>query len=183
MGYARSPFRYFESSLRIVVGFEEDDIQLILEQYNTNSATYVLDPGIYTIKDLQKAVYPLGDHQGNSQIEYDDLNKKTKPLLTCFGSTFGTLRFDKKSFFFHTLFKFEPHWDYKLTNAINADTPGVYTTDKIILNLSTIDRILLKFDVIDGSIQDGVRQPILFSFVLNKPSGYKVCCEPETIHQ
>ena len=31
-------------------------------------------------------------------------------------------------------------------------------------------------------VQDGVRQPILFSFVLDKPSGYKVFCEPETIH-
>ena len=27
-----------------------------------------------------------------------------------------------------------------------------------------------------------VRQPILFSFVLDKPAGYKVFCEPETIH-
>ena len=39
----------------------------------------------------------------------------------------------------------------------------------------------MKCDAIDGSIQDGIRQPILFSFVLNKPSGYKVFCEPETI--
>ena len=40
----------------------------------------------------------------------------------------------------------------------------------------------MKCDCIDGIIQDGVRQPILFSFVLDKPSGYKVFCEPETIH-
>ena len=40
----------------------------------------------------------------------------------------------------------------------------------------------MKSDVIDGSIQDGIRQPNLFSFVLDKPSGYKVFCEPETIH-
>ena len=32
MGYARSPFRDFESYLRIVVGLEENDIQLILKQ-------------------------------------------------------------------------------------------------------------------------------------------------------
>ena len=37
-------------------------------------------------------------------------------------------------------------------------------------------------DCIDGSIQNGSRQPILFSFVLDKPAGYKVFCEPETIH-
>ena len=34
MGYARSPLRDFESYLRIVVGLEEDNIRLILKQYN-----------------------------------------------------------------------------------------------------------------------------------------------------
>ena len=37
----------------------------------------------------------------------------------------------------------------------------------------------MKCDCIDGSIQDGLRQPNLFSFVLKKPSGFKVFCEPE----
>ena len=40
----------------------------------------------------------------------------------------------------------------------------------------------MKCDVIDGSILDCLRQPLLFSFVLDKPSGYKVFCQPETIH-
>ena len=40
----------------------------------------------------------------------------------------------------------------------------------------------MKCDCIDGSIKYGLRQPILFSFVLDKPAGYKVFCEPETIH-
>ena len=40
----------------------------------------------------------------------------------------------------------------------------------------------MKCDVIDGSILVGIQQPILFSFVLDKPSGYKVFCEPETVH-
>ena len=42
--------------------------------------------------------------------------------------------------------------------------------------------IYLKTNVIDGSVVNGIREPILFSFVINKPSGYKVFCEPETIH-
>ena len=181
MGYARSPFRDFESYLRIIVGLEEDNIQLILKQYNEKFITYELDPGNYTIEDLKTAVYPLGDHEGTLQIEYDDLNKKFKLVLTRFGDVFGTLRFDKKSFF-HTLLGFTPYWDYKPTNAFFADAPGVYTSDKLILNLNTIDKIHLKCDIIDGSVQDGVRQPILFSFVLDKPSGYKVFCQPETIN-
>ena len=87
-----------------------------------------------------------------------------------------------KNRFFHTLLGFTPFWDYKPTNAIHADSPGVYTSDKIILNINTIDEIHLKCDCINGSIQDGVRQPFLFSFVLDKPAGHKVFCEPETIH-
>ena len=94
MGYARSPFRDFESYLRFVVGLDEDDIQLILKQYNANFVTFDLDPGNYTIEDIQKSVYPLGDNEGTLQIEYDALSKKTKPILTRFGSTFGTLKID-----------------------------------------------------------------------------------------
>ena len=82
------------------------------------------------------------------------------------------MRFDERSFL-HTLLSFTPYWDYKPS--------GVYTSDKI-LNLNTINKIHLKCDCIDGSIQDGIRQPILFIFVLDKPSGYKIFSEPETIH-
>ena len=42
MGYARSSFRDFESYLRIVVGFDEDHIQLFLKQFNPNFVTYEL---------------------------------------------------------------------------------------------------------------------------------------------
>ena len=181
MGYARSPFRDFESYLRIVIGLEEDNIRLILKQYNEKFVAFELDPGNYTIEDIQEAVYFLGDHENTLQINYDDINKKVKLILTRFGSTFRTLRFDKKSFF-HKLLGFTPYWVYKPTNAIHTDSSGVYTSDKIILKLNTIDKIHLKCDCIDGSIQDGLRQPILFSFLLNKPSGYKVFCEPKTIH-
>ena len=40
----------------------------------------------------------------------------------------------------------------------------------------------MKCDCIDGSVVNGIREPILFSFVLDKPAGYKIFCEPETIH-
>ena len=131
MGYARSPFGDFESYLKIVIGLEEENIRLILKQYNEKFVTYELDPGNYTIEDLQKAVYKFGNHEKTLQIEYDDTNKKIKLFLTHFGSTFGTLRFNEKSFF-HTLLGFEPYWDYKPTNAFNSNGEGVYTSDKII---------------------------------------------------
>ena len=98
MGYARSPLRDFESYRRIVVGFDEDDIQLISKQCNSYFITYEIRPGMYTIKDISEAVYTEGDHDGNIQIEYDDISMKTKLILTRVGLTFGTLRFDVKSF-------------------------------------------------------------------------------------
>ena len=180
MGYARSPFRDFESYLRIVVGLDEDDIRLILKQYNEKFVTYEIPPGIYTIKDLQEAVHPLGDHENTSKIEYDDFTMKTKLILTRFGSTFGTLRFDEKSFF-NSILGFTPHWDYKPTIALHAYSPRVYISDKI-LNLNTVNKIRLKCDVIDGSVQNGLRHPVLFSFVLVKKPGYNFFSEPETFH-
>ena len=52
MGYARSPFRDFESFFRVVFGLDEDDLPLILEQFTSNFINYELPPGIYTIKDI-----------------------------------------------------------------------------------------------------------------------------------
>ena len=40
----------------------------------------------------------------------------------------------------------------------------------------------MKCDVIVGSVVNGWRQPILYSFVLDKLPGYKVFCQPETVH-
>ena len=56
-----------------------------------------------------------------------------------------------------------------------------YSSQKIV-NLSSTNKTHLKCDCIDGSIQSGLKQPILFIFVLDKPSGYKVFCQPKAIH-
>ena len=93
--YARSPFRGFESYLRIVVGLDEDDIQVISKQYDVNFMTYETPPGTYSIKDISEAIYIMGDHEGTLQIEYDDISMKTKHISTHFAGTFGTLRFDE----------------------------------------------------------------------------------------
>ena len=176
LNYSRSQFRDFESYLRIRVGLDEEDIQLILKEYNSHFITYELTPGVYSIQDISDAVHTFSGHSEIIKIEYNDISMKTKiiskykDLRENFG--LGTLRFDKKSFF-HTLLGHDPYFDYKI--------PGVYTSDKI-LNLNTTNKIHLKCNCIHGSIQDGIRQPILLTFALNKPSGYKIFCQPETIH-
>ena len=82
------------------------------------------------------------------------------------------IRFDEKSFF-STILCFTPGWDYKHYNK---------NISQKIVNLCNTNKIQLKCDCIDGSIQNGLRQPIRFSFVLDKPAGCKVFSDPETIH-
>ena len=40
----------------------------------------------------------------------------------------------------------------------------------------------MESDVIDGSVVKRKREPILFSFVIDKPPAYKTFCELETNH-
>ena len=82
------------------------------------------------------------------------------------------IRFHEKSFFCIVL-GFISDWDYKHYKKYISQN---------ILNLGITLKIHLKCDVIEGSVVSGLRQPILYSFVLDKKPGYKVFSEPETIH-
>ena len=172
--YTSSVFQNFESFLRTEVDLVEDDIKLVLDEYNSNFITYELEPGIYTFKDISEALFNIiqFEYPGPSNvidIEYDDITMKTKLDLK---AGIIAIRFDEKSFF-SSILGFTSGWDYKHYNK--------YISQKNV-NLSNTNKIHLKCDCIDGSVVNGIRQPILFSFVLDKPSGYKVFCEPETIH-
>ena len=173
-GYVSSVFQDFESYLRTEVDLVQDVVKLVLDEYNPSFITYELDPGIYTFKDVSEALLkilqPEYDGYRNSiEIEYDDVTMKTK-LVVRHGIL--AIRFDEKSFF-STILGFTSGWDYKHYNK--------YTSQKLV-NLGSTKKIHLKCDCIDGSVVNGVRQPILFSFVLDKLPGYKVFCESETIH-
>ena len=173
-GYSSSIFQDFEFFFRTEVDLVEDDIKLVLDEYNSSFITYEISPGIYTFKGISEVLLNFlqseckGDFNKNV-IEFDDITRETKLVVR---PGIMAIRFDEKSFF-STILGFTPGWDFKHYNK--------YISQKIV-NLSSTNETHLKCDVIDGSIQDGVRQPVLFSFVLDKPVGCKVFCEPETIH-
>ena len=98
LGFARSPFRGFESYLRIVVGLDEDDIQLTLKQNKSNFITYELSPGTCTIKVFQRLF--------TQWVIMKNLYKLNMMILVCeqiflnsFWWNFGALSFDETSFF------------------------------------------------------------------------------------
>ena len=172
--YTSSVFQDFESFLRTQIDLIEDDIKLVLDEYNSSFITYELQPGIYTFKDISEALFNIiqFEHPGPSNVidfEYDDITMKTKLLVR---SGIIAIRFDEKSFF-NTVLGFTPGWGYKHYKK--------YISQKI-LNLGSTNKKKLKCDIIDGSVVNGLRQPILYSFVLDKKPGYKVFSEPETIH-
>ena len=82
------------------------------------------------------------------------------------------IQFNEQSFF-NSILGFNHGRDYKPYN--------VHMSQKIV-NLNSTNKVHSKCDYIDGSVVNGIRQPILFNFVLDKPSGFKVFCELETIH-
>ena len=169
-----SVFQDFESFLRTQIDLIEDEVKLVLDEYNSSFITYELEPGIYSYREISEALfnflqleYPSSDSE--ILIRLDDITRETELFVN---SGIIAIRFDVKSFF-STILGFTAGWDYKHYNQ--------YLSQKI-ANLSSTNKIHLKCDAIDGSVVDGVRQPILYSFVLDKPSGYKVFCEPETKH-
>ena len=171
--YTSSVFQDFESFLRTQIDLIEDDVKLVLDKYISSFITYELEPGIYSYREISEALFYLHQSENPSSgseilIRLDDITRKTKMVVN---SGIIAIRFDEKSFF-STILGFTAGWDYKHYNQ--------YLSQKIV-NLSSTNKILLKCDCIDGSIQDGVRQPILFSFVLDKPAGYKLFYEPKTI--
>ena len=173
-GYVSSAFQIFEKYLRTKIDLVEDDIKLDLDEHNSSFVTYELEPGIYTFKDISKALFNTlqSEYPGPSNvidIEYDDFTMKTKLVVR---SGIIAIRFDEK-LFFSTVLGFNRTWVYKHYNEYNSQK---------ILNLSSTNKIHLKRDVIDGSVVNGLRQLMFYSFVLDKKPGYKVFSEPGTIH-
>ena len=172
--YTSSVFQNFESFLRTEVDLVQDDIKLVLDEYNSSFVTYELDTGIYTFEDISEALFNSlqSEYPGPRNaidIQFDDNARKTTLVVN---NGIIAIRFNEKSFF-STILGFTPGWDYKHYNK--------YTNQKFV-NLGSTNKIHLKCDCIYGSKVNGIRQPILYSFVLDKLPGYKVFSEPETIH-
>ena len=55
---------------------------------------------------------------------------------------------------------------------------GSYKSDKPI-KITSIDKIHLKCDCVEGSIVNGIREPISYSFAFDKPPFHKIYEEPK----
>ena len=123
-----------------------------------------LTPGVYELVDINNAI-----KQKINESDYDfkfDLIPDTisrKSVLT----TSNNIQFNSK---LNTVLGFT-HTVYP---------PGTHTSEKPVM-ITTTDKVHLECDCVDGSIVNGIREQILFSFNLSAPPGYKIIKEPTTV--
>ena len=145
---------------------------LDLKYIPTKRTGYSLNPGIYEVVDLNNTLKHILPNNVKANITIDDikLNSNLK--------TNQTLLFTNKSFF-NTILGYTQSHQGPLNDieGYYQILPGNYKSDRPI-NSTGIDKVHLKSDCIQGSIMNGVRQPILYSFAISSPPRYKIYKEP-----
>ena len=145
---------------------------LNLKYIPTKRTGYSLNPGIYEVIDLNNTLKYILPDNVKVNIAIDDIRLKSNLKIN------QTLIFTEKSFFY-TILGFTQSRSYPLEDITGFYQliAGSYKSDKPI-NITGIDKIHLKCDCIQGSIVNGIREPILYSFALSSPPGHKIYKEP-----
>ena len=145
---------------------------LDLKYIPTKRTGYSLNPGIYEIVDLNNTLKHTLPDNVKVNITIDDISLKSNLKIN------QTLIFTEK-FFFYTILGFIQSRSYPLDDidGFYQIIAGSYKSDKPI-NITGIDKIHLKCDCIQGSIVNGIREPILYSFALSSPPVHKIYRAP-----
>ena len=133
---------------------------------------YSLNPGIYEVVDLNNTLKHILPNNVKVNITIDDIRLKSNLKIN------QTLIFTERSFFY-TILGFTQSRSYPLDDIGSHYQliAGSYKSDKPI-NITGIDKIHLKCNCIQGSIINGIREPILYSFAMSSPPGHKIYKEP-----
>ena len=75
-------FQDFESSMRTEVDLVQDDIRLVLDNYNSSFITYEIKQGIYIFEDLSEVFLKslqleFGGVDNAIDIEFDEISMRT----------------------------------------------------------------------------------------------------------
>ena len=134
---------------------------------------YPIEPNIYNVVDLNKTLKNILTNNIKINVSIDKRKYKTDSKIN------QTLIFTNKSFFY-TILRFTQSHSHPLDDieGFYQLIPGLYKSDNPI-NITGIDKVHLKCNVVDGSIVNGVREPILYSFGLDQPPGHKIYKEPK----
>ena len=157
---------------RMRLNYDEITDILDLKYIPTKRTGYSLNPGIYEVVDLNNTLKHFLPNNVKVNITIDDIRLKSNL------KTNQTLIFTERSFFY-TILGFTQSRSYPLDDIDShyQIIAGSYKGDKPI-NITGTDKIHLKCDCIQGSIVNGIREPILYSFALSSPPGHKIYKKP-----
>ena len=151
-----------------------DEIIIILDfkYIPTKWKVYSIKPDIYRISDINKTLKNILPDNVKINVTIEEKIFKSNLAIN------QTIVFTSKSFFY-TMLGFTQSHSYPLNDKdwFYQSTAGSYKRDNPI-NITGIDKVHLKADCIQGSIVNGVREPILDSFALDQQPGHKVYKEP-----
>ena len=158
---------------RMRLSYDEIMDILDLKYIPTKRTGYSIEPNIYNVVDLNKTLKNILPNNIKIDITIDERKYKTDLRIN------QTLIFTNKSFFY-TILGFTQSHSYPLDDleGFYQLIPGSYQSERPI-NITGIDKVHLKCDCIDGSIMNGTREPILYSFALDQPPGHKIYKEPK----
>ena len=146
---------------------------LDLKYIPTKRTGYSMEPNIYNVVDLNKTFKNILPDNVKINISIDERKYKTDLEIN------QTLIFTNKSFFY-TILGFTQSHSYPLDDieGFYQLIAGSYKSERPI-NITGVDKVHLKCDCIDGSIVNGIREPILYSFALDQLPGHKIYKEPK----
>ena len=157
---------------RMRLSYDEIMDILDLKYIPTKRTGYSLNPGIYEVIDLNNTSKHILPNNVKVNITIDDIRLKSNLKIN------QTLIFTERSFFY-TILGFTQSRSYPLDDIDSHYQliAGSFKSDKPI-NITGIDKIHLKTDCIQGSIVNGIREPILYSFALSSPPEHRIYKEP-----
>ena len=157
---------------RMQLTYDEIIDVLDLKYISTKRTGYSLNPGNYEIVDLNNTLKHILPDNVKVSVTIDDIRLRSNLKIN------QTLIFTEK-FFFYTILGFTQSRSYPLDDmdGFYQLIAGSYISNKPI-NITGIDKIHLKCDCIQGSIVNGIQEPILYSFALSLPPGHKIYKEP-----
>ena len=157
---------------RMRLSYDEIMDILDLKYIPTKRTGYSLNSGIYEVVDLNNTLKYILPDNVRVNITIDDIRLKSNLKIN------QTLIFTEKTFFY-TILGFTQSRSYPLDDidGFYQLIAGSYKSDKPIITTG-IDKIHLKCDCIQGSIVNGIREPIFYSFALSSPPGHKIYKEP-----
>ena len=162
----KKDFDQLKKIINQIIQNDKDKTTIIIPEFGIENdfVEIELTPGVYELVDINRIMKQKlsdSDFEFEFIIEADTISMKS--VLT----TSNPIYFNSK---LNELLGF--------TNTHYIE--GTHISEKPVM-ITTTDKVHLKCDCVDGSIVNGIREQILFSFNLSAPPGLKIIKEPNII--